>query len=81
MHLTTYQAHVGAMRDLLVDHLELVRYPVAEIELVDRGDERVEIVARLVSTAVTDSDLDAVAAHLARHESVEHATWEVQTQD
>ncbi len=81
MHLTTYQTHVGAMRDLLVDHLELVRYPVAEVELVDRGDDRVEIVARLVSTAVTDSDLDAVAVHLARHEGVEHATWEVQTQD
>jgi putative Mg2+ transporter-C (MgtC) family protein len=70
-----------ALRDLLVDHLELMRYPVAETEIVERSEEHAEIRATLVSTAAVDSDLDAIVAHLARTHQVQHATWSVRTQD
>jgi putative Mg2+ transporter-C (MgtC) family protein len=69
------------LRDLLVDHLELMRYPAAESEIVERFDGLAEIRARLVSTGVVDADLDAIVAHLCRMHEVRHATWEVQTQD
>jgi putative Mg2+ transporter-C (MgtC) family protein len=69
------------LRDLLVDHLELMRYPAAESEIVERFDGLAEIRARLVSTGVVDADLDAIVEHLCRMHEVRHATWEVQTQD
>ncbi|WP_210357379.1 MULTISPECIES: MgtC/SapB family protein [Sphingomonas] len=70
-----------AVRDLLVDHLELMRYPVADTDLVERTAEHVDIVATLVSTAAIDADLDAIVAHLAAHHGIDHATWDVQTHD
>ncbi|WP_454886200.1 MgtC/SapB family protein [Sphingomonas oryzagri] len=79
--ITADPSDAPALRDLLVDHLELMRYPVAETEIVDRSDETVEIRATLVSTAAVDADLDAIVAHLGKAHAVQHATWEVQTQD
>lgn len=81
VHLVASGQLVDTMRDLLVDHLELVRYPVAEVELRDRGDEEIEVVATLVSSAAADADLDAVVQHLARHAGVRHVTWEVTTKE
>ena len=79
--ITTDPADAPAMRDLLVDHLELMRYPVADTDLVERSDEQTEIKAWLVSTGAADVDLDAIVAHLSRTHGVEHATWDVHTQD
>ncbi len=79
--ITADPSDAPALRDLLVDHLELMRYPVAETEILERSDETVEIKATLVSTAAVDADLDAIVAHLGKAHSVQHATWEVQTQD
>jgi putative Mg2+ transporter-C (MgtC) family protein len=79
--ITAEPANAPELRDLLVDHLELMRYPVADTQIVERSDEQVEIKAWLVSNAAIDSDLDAIVAHLAKTHNVQHATWEVQTQD
>jgi putative Mg2+ transporter-C (MgtC) family protein len=79
--VTTDPAEAAAMRDTLTDHLELMRYPVADIEIVERSDDHSEVRALLVSTAAADSDLDAIVNHLAKAHGVKHATWEVQTQD
>jgi putative Mg2+ transporter-C (MgtC) family protein len=79
--ISTEPANAPQLRDLLVDHLELMRYPVADTQIVERSDEQVEIKAWLVSNAAVDSDLDAIVAHLGRAHNVQHATWEVQTQD
>ena len=81
MTITTDPADAPAMRDLLVDHLELMRYPVADTDLVERSDEQTEIKAWLVSTGAADADLDAIVAHLAKTHGVEHATWDVHTRD
>lgn len=79
--LTTEAVNAAALRDVLIDHLELMRYPVADTEILERSDEHAEIRATLVSTAAIDADLDAIVAHLAKAHGVRHATWEVQTQD
>jgi len=79
--ITTDPAGAAAMRDVLIDHLELMRYPVADTDIIERSDEYAEVRAMLVSTAAIDADLDAIVEHLSRAHGVKHATWEVQTQD
>ena len=69
------------MRDRLVERLEGAKYPVADIAVVELGDNLLEIVATLVSTAIYPKELDAVAADLQRQPGVRHATWEVNTKD
>jgi putative Mg2+ transporter-C (MgtC) family protein len=68
------------LREEVVERLEAAQYPVAEVELFERGDLQ-EIVATLVSTAVHAKDLDAVTADLQREPGVRHATWESSTKD
>jgi len=58
-----------------------MRYPVADIKIVERSDEQVEIRAFLVATGVIDADLDAVVSHMSKAQDVKYANWEVQTQD
>jgi putative Mg2+ transporter-C (MgtC) family protein len=70
-----------AMRDQLVERLENAKYPVADIEVVETGDDLLEIVAKLVSTAVDPNELNAVVGDLQRQPGVRHATWEVNTAD
>jgi len=79
--VTTNPSEAPALRDVLVDHLELMRYPVADTEIVERSDEQAEIRATLVSTAAADSDLDAIVSHLSKTHNVHHVTWGVHTQD
>ena len=70
-----------AMRDQLVERLENANYPVADIEVVETGDDLLEIVAKLVSTAVAPNELNAVVGDLQRQDGVRHATWVVSTAD
>ena len=70
-----------AMRDQLVERLENAKYPVADIEVVETGDDLLEIVAKLVSTAVDPNELNAVVTDLQRQPGVRHATWVVSTAD
>ena len=78
---TTGPADVGPVRDLVVERLEAASYPVGSVEVVERGEDAVEIIATLVATAVEAAELDAVTNELARAPKVRHATWSVQTAD
>jgi len=69
------------MRDRLVEKLENANYPVADVDVVEIGDDILEIVAKLVSTSVNPNELNAVAVDLQRQAGVRHATWEVNTTD
>lgn len=69
------------MRDRLVDKLEEAKYPVADVEIVETGDDLIEIVAELVATAVDPNELNAVATGFQHLPGVRHATWEVSTTD
>lgn len=69
------------MRDLLVERLEQANYPVSDVEIVDRGDDTVEIVATLVSTAVHPHEIEEVTTYLAKQAGVSNATWDGSTKD
>lgn len=79
--LTVDTASMDAVRELLVEKLEAAHYPVSDVNVIDRAEGVVEIVATLVSTAVEAKELDAVTADLARRPGVRHATWDVSTKD
>lgn len=67
------------MRDRLVDKLEAAQYLVADVEVAEIGEDNLEIVAKLVATAVDPNELNAVATDLQHLPGVRHATWEVST--
>jgi putative Mg2+ transporter-C (MgtC) family protein len=69
------------LRDQVVERLEAAQYPVADVEVFERGDDLEEIVATLVSTAVHARELDIVVADLQQKPGVRHATWEASTKD
>jgi putative Mg2+ transporter-C (MgtC) family protein len=69
------------IRDRLVEKLESAKYPVADVDVVEIGDDILEVVAKLVATAVDPNELNAVAVDLQRQAGVRHATWEVSTTD
>ena len=84
----TYKVHVTAtddarddIRDLVTERLEKADYPVREIEVMERDDSEVEIVATLAATSAVAADLDAVTAALERNPGVRHATWTSTTAD
>ncbi|WP_027171375.1 MgtC/SapB family protein [Methylobacterium sp. 10] len=81
VQITVQAEHAGPARDLLVERLEAAHYPVGGTEVVERGEETVEVVATLVATAVDSAELDAVVAGLERDGRISHATWSVQTAD
>ncbi|EGP08763.1 hypothetical protein CSIRO_1632 [Bradyrhizobiaceae bacterium SG-6C] len=81
IRLTVDAASLDAVRDVLVEKLEAASYPVSGVNVIERGEEVLEIVATLVSTAVDAKELDAVTAELARRPGVRHATWDVSTKD
>lgn len=69
------------MRDRLVEKLEAANYPVADVNVVEFGDDLLEIVATLVSTAVNPNELNRVVVDLQHQPGVKHVTWEVSTTD
>lgn len=79
--LTVDAAEIDDMREMLVEKLETAHYPVGDVEVVNRADGVVAIVATLVSTAVDTKELDAVAADLEKRPGVRHATWDVSTRE
>ncbi|WP_353204779.1 MgtC/SapB family protein [Sphingomonas sp.] len=79
--ITTEAHQAGPMGDLLSDHLETAQLPVAELDVVQRGEDRVEIVATLVSTNVAAGVLDSLTDHLATVHGIAHATWQARTHD
>ena len=79
--VTTEASRAGPMGDLLTDHLETAQLPVADLDVVARGEDRVEIVATLVSTNVDTAELDRLTDHLAEVHGIVHATWQARTHD
>ena len=65
-----------AVREALIETLESAHYPVADVETRERGEDMVEVVATLVTTAITPDELDAVVETLENMPGVDFATWE-----
>jgi putative Mg2+ transporter-C (MgtC) family protein len=81
VRVTTEAASVVQLRELLVEVLEAANYPVSDVEVEERGEEDVELVATLVSTAIEPEEIEAVIAKLKKHEAVKQASWTVRTTD
>jgi putative Mg2+ transporter-C (MgtC) family protein len=79
IRLTVDTSSIDSVRDLMVEKLEAAKYPVSDVNVIERAEDVAEIVATLVSTAVDAKELDAVTADLARRPGVRHATWDVST--
>ena len=79
VRLTTAIEAVPKVRELLEERLEAAKYPVSEIEEIERSDETIELVAVLMSTSVDSKELDAVTNAFATQPGVRHATWSVRT--
>jgi putative Mg2+ transporter-C (MgtC) family protein len=69
------------LRDHLVERLEAAQYPVAAVDVAERSNDRHQIVATLVSTAIDPKELDTVATAFERQAGVRHATWGVSTKE
>ncbi|MFG1427631.1 MgtC/SapB family protein [Roseixanthobacter glucoisosaccharinicivorans] len=78
--ITTSTA-LDEVRDLLVERLEAAHYPVGDVEVTERSNDKVEILATLVSTAVDATEIDAVIAEIEKQPGVLHTTWSSSTQD
>jgi putative Mg2+ transporter-C (MgtC) family protein len=81
VRLTTDTDSLPRLRAQLVEQLEAADYPVGDVEQHEQGEEQVELVATLVSTAVDPQEMDAVVSQLERHPGVVHASWESSTRD
>ena len=81
VQVTTAPGEAGPAQDLLVERLEAANYPVSNVEVEERGEGAVDVVATLTASAVKAAELDAVTADLAKAPGIRHATWSVQTAD
>ncbi|MFT0891544.1 MgtC/SapB family protein [Pseudochelatococcus sp. G4_1912] len=81
VRVTAMRRHVPEVRAFLLEALEAAEYPVGNIALVAMGEERAEIVATLISTAVVPDEINAVITTLKTNAHVLHASWESSLQD
>lgn len=81
VHVTTDVAALPDVRELLLEKLEAANYPLSDVEVIERTEDTVEVVAVLVSTAVHSKDLDAITAAIAHAPGVQHATWNARQVD
>ncbi|MFG1394328.1 MgtC/SapB family protein [Xanthobacter agilis] len=81
VRVSTTPAAAAVVRDLLNDILDAAKYPAADLDTEDQPGDGVDIVARLVSTAVNRAELDDVVERLGHVPDVTHATWEITTQN
>jgi Uncharacterized membrane protein len=81
LQVTAEAADLARVRREVVARLLAAHYPVSDVDVVERTDDCVEIVATLVSTAVEPKELDAVVADLAARPDVRDAAWSARTAD
>jgi putative Mg2+ transporter-C (MgtC) family protein len=79
VHVRTRTNKLDDGRDLLRQRLEAGNYPLQDIEIVEREDGRIELVATLVGTAADPQELDQIVANLEKEPLVESADWTIRT--
>jgi putative Mg2+ transporter-C (MgtC) family protein len=76
VHVTTDAAALPAVRRHVIERLQAARFPPADIEVFERGEDAVELVAELVSTTVAPGEIEAVLQELRRHPGIRDAALE-----
>jgi len=79
VRLTVDAEHLEEARELLEGQLEAANYPVGKMDVVERDEGTVEIVARLRGSTAVPEELNAVVAALEREPLIEHASWTLRT--
>jgi len=74
-------APLAEIRDRVIEALEAAKYPVSDVVTETEPDGAIDIIAKLVATAVNAKELESVAAKLEKAEGVRYATWESSTQE
>jgi len=79
VHITTGADHLDESRKFLREKLEAANYPLQGIEVIERENDGVELVATLLGTAANPRELDEIVSHLDRNPHVESASWSLRT--
>jgi putative Mg2+ transporter-C (MgtC) family protein len=56
-------------------------YPLQDIEVIEREQGGIELVATLVGTTADPAELDAIVRRLDQNQLVHGASWTLRTQD
>src|SRR5262249_9996285 len=75
VRITTSAGHLDDGRELLRQKLESANYPTRSIEVIEREEGEVELVATLLGTGADPHELDEIVSGLNDNTLVENATW------
>jgi putative Mg2+ transporter-C (MgtC) family protein len=75
VRITTTADHLDDSRELLREVLEKANYPLQRMEIVEREQGRIEVVATLLGTAADPRELDEIVTGLDGNPLVENASW------
>ncbi|MDE1995027.1 MAG: MgtC/SapB family protein [Rhizobiaceae bacterium] len=78
---TTDLQSLSRVRRQAIALLNAAHYPARDIEVIERGDDVMEIEVTLVSTAIVVHEIESVVAKLAASEGVVDASWESSSGD
>ena len=79
--VTTTSDNLDEGRELLREQLEAAKYPLRDIEVIEREGGGAELVATLLGTTADPQELDGIVARLDKSDLVESASWSVRTND
>jgi putative Mg2+ transporter-C (MgtC) family protein len=79
VRITADADNLEETRELLENQLDAANYPVGSVDVVEREEGTVEIVATLRGSTAVPEELNAVVATLERSPLVEHASWTLRT--
>jgi putative Mg2+ transporter-C (MgtC) family protein len=81
VRVTTTADHLDDGRELLREQLEAANYPLQSIEVIEREQGKIELVATLLGTAADPRELDDIVSRLDHNPLVENASasWSLRT--
>ena len=79
VRVTVDAEHLEETREILEGQLESANYPVGKMDVFERDEGTLEIVATLRGSTAVPEELNAVIAALERAPPIEHASWTLRT--
>ena len=77
--ITTSADHLDDSRELLREVLETANYPLRGMEVIEREQGGIELVATLLGTGADPHELDEIVTRLDGNPLVENASWSLRT--
>jgi putative Mg2+ transporter-C (MgtC) family protein len=79
VRITTSTDHLDDSREFLRQQLETANYPLQRVEIEEREQGGVELVATLLGTGADPHELDEIISRLEGNPHVENASWTLRT--